>query len=73
MSKEKWCFGWPCDRPVASRMDDLQSDVTSFPVLPPIIWYKSVQVSGNAIKQGHESRVESGGVRMSQDISARAA
>jgi len=34
----------------ASRMDDLQSDVTSFSVIPMLIWYKSVQVSGNAIK-----------------------
>jgi len=50
MSKEKWRFGRPCDRPAARRLDDLQSDVTSFPVLPSIIWYKSVQASGNAIK-----------------------
>ena len=30
---------------------DLQSDRTSFPIIPPfIIMYKSVQVSGNAVK-----------------------
>lgn len=33
----------------AGRVDDLRSDRTSV-WIPPFFWYKSVQVSGNAIK-----------------------
>jgi hypothetical protein len=34
----------------AASVLDITSDRTSFPILFPLIWYKSVQVSGNAVK-----------------------
>jgi len=33
----------------ATKITDLRSDTTSF-FIPPFFWYKSVQVSGNALK-----------------------
>jgi len=34
----------------ATRLTDLQSSVSGFPIIPFILSYKSVQVSGNAVK-----------------------
>lgn len=34
----------------ATKVTDLQSSRSGFPIIFPFIWYKEVQVSGNAVK-----------------------